>query len=60
MRRLTVAVVAPLLFLTAGCFGGDETTSSAKPTSGDISDVTVTGGLGEQPIVKFKAPMSFA
>jgi peptidylprolyl isomerase len=60
VRRLAAAVVAPLLFLTAGCFGGDDTTATKKPTAGDISDVTVTGGFGVQPLIKFKAPMSFA
>jgi len=60
VRRVAAAVVAPLLFLTAGCFGGDASTESKKPAPGDISDVSVTGGFGEQPVVKFKAPMSFA
>jgi FKBP-type peptidyl-prolyl cis-trans isomerase len=59
VRRLAAAVVAPLLFLTAGCFGGDATTETKKPSPGSISDVSVTGGFGEQPVVKFKAPMSF-
>jgi peptidylprolyl isomerase len=60
VRRLAAAVVAPLLFLTAGCFGGDDDTETKKPTPGDISDVTVTGEFGEQPLIKFQAPMSFA
>jgi peptidylprolyl isomerase len=59
VRRVAAAVIAPLLFLTAGCFGGDDTTVDQKPAAGDISDVSVTGGFGEQPVVKFKAPMSF-
>jgi peptidylprolyl isomerase len=59
VRRLTAAVVAPLLFLTAGCFGGDANTESKKPTPGDISDVSVKGGFGQQPVIQFKAPMSF-
>jgi peptidylprolyl isomerase len=52
-------VVAPLLFLTAGCFGGNADTADTKPTPGDISDVSVTGGFGEAPTVRFRAPMSF-
>ncbi|HSS67936.1 MAG TPA: FKBP-type peptidyl-prolyl cis-trans isomerase, partial [Nocardioidaceae bacterium] len=60
MRRFAAAVVAPLLFLTAGCFGGDASTETKKPAAGDIADVTVTGGFGVQPTVTFKAPMSFA
>jgi peptidylprolyl isomerase len=59
-RQVVAAVIAPLLFLTAGCFGGEDTTADQKATPGSISDVTVTGGFGEQPVVKFKAPMSFA
>jgi peptidylprolyl isomerase len=58
-RRLTAAVVAPLLFLTAGCFGGDAATETKKPSPGDITDVSVKGGFGEQPAIEFKAPMSF-
>jgi peptidylprolyl isomerase len=60
VRRLAAAVVAPLLFLTAGCFGGDDTAEAKKPAAGDIADVAVTGGYGEQPTIKFRAPMSFA
>jgi peptidylprolyl isomerase len=60
VRRVTAAVIAPLLFLTAGCFGGDAGAENEKPTPGDISDVTVTGGFGDPPVVKFQAPMSFA
>jgi FKBP-type peptidyl-prolyl cis-trans isomerase len=60
VRRVVAAAIAPLLFLTAGCFGGDNQTEDQKPAAGDISDVSVTGGFGEQPVVKFKAPMSFA
>jgi peptidylprolyl isomerase len=59
VRRLAAAVVAPLLFLTAGCFGGEET-EAKPPAQGDISDVSVTGGFGDQPVIKFQAPMSFA
>jgi peptidylprolyl isomerase len=59
VRRLTAAVIAPLLLLTTGCFGGESDTESTKPTRGTIEDVSVTGGYGEQPVIKFAAPMSF-
>ena len=49
---------------TAACGGdSDDSTSSDETTrgrEGTISDVTVTGDVGEKPEVEFKAPMTFA
>jgi peptidylprolyl isomerase len=59
VRRLAASVVAPLLLLTTGCFGGDSESEDAKPSPGTIADITVTGGFGEEPVITFKAPISF-
>lgn len=66
MRRYVAGfVVLPLLLLSAACGGdSDDSTSNDEESTTEgreatISDVTVTGEVGEKPKVEFKAPLSF-
>lgn len=61
MRRIVAGLVVPLLLLaTTGCGGGGGGDGSQPPArKGTIDDISVSGGVGAEPGVDFKAPLAF-
>ncbi len=60
MRRLVVGLLLALVLLGTAACGGGSTTPNQSPQQGTLSDVSVSGPVGQKPTVDFKAPMSFA
>ena len=61
MRRIVAGLVVPLLLLTTtGCGGGGGGDGSQPPArKGTIDDISVSGAVGSEPGVDFKAPLAF-
>lgn len=61
MRRIVAGLVVPLFVLTtAGCGGGSTDDGSQAPArKGTIDDISVSGAVGSEPKVDFKAPLAF-
>ncbi|MBA2700000.1 MAG: FKBP-type peptidyl-prolyl cis-trans isomerase [Nocardioidaceae bacterium] len=61
MRRTVAGLVALLSLLTAAGCGGDGGGDVSQPPArrGTIDDISVTGGVGSEPRIDFKAPLAF-
>ncbi len=61
MRRVVAGLVAPLLLLTAAGCGGEsgDDGSSAPARKGTVDDISVSGAVGSEPRIDFKAPLAF-
>lgn len=58
MRRLLASLAVLPLFLLSGCGDDPAEPAAATETGSPLDAVTVTGEVGEEPVVEFEAPLT--